>query len=457
VASASSAELEGFLHDAAALHRFVQSVCEFCEEQERSQTYLPAGRRFFSDVRKLGEQTLAHLQRVVDRARKSQRTKERRQKLVLIKACWREIHRFAKPAADAHTLKIPVPLLDVLEAQVSALRGWPKDGIVILLSPHLNYFQHSHGDLRDLTRRLGEIFREKPVLADFGLIAIPYSQATNVFTNLLIYHEVGHCLFEERSLHGQLDPAVDRALAQALPGFRQHPKAEQAWCHRQLTVWAEEVYCDLFALSLIGPAYSFACMELFSLLGLLEENGCLEFNASHPSEACRFKEHLGLLRRSGWWGLVGRLDTDHVRFLKQLGNMPENRYGFPLVPPLARAFLLVRPSIRALVRRTVRPTLSDPRDFKRHNTRIQELLEYGVVPSSYPKGKRFVLPNATSIINASFCFYLRSLGRLAQRAPQLRFSELSDRARLAGRVEMWTMKALDDWKLLTGYKATAQA
>ena len=444
--------LSGLLHDAASLHRFVAFVCQFCEEQETSHTYLEATTDFFAYVRQLGTETLTYLQRLVDHAGRSKRIREYRQKLVAIKNCWCELHAFVKPAADAHTLKIPVPLLQFLQTRLRQLPTLSKARIVILLSPELNYFQHRHGDIRDLTTKLHQLFATQRLPEALGFIAIPYSQAATIFTNIFICHELGHFAFEELARGTQLSPDIDLALKKVLKDFDTASEAKRSWCRRQLIDWAEEIYCDLFALRLLGPAYSFASIELFSLLGLLDDEGSCEFNSSHPADACRFREHLLELKSQGWWAVVKKFDTEHVQLIQHLGGMSESKYVFPLAPGLVRAFLPLRKRIQDLVGETIVSTGSDLREFRNWNRKIQEYLSCGVVPSTLAVKRRFYFPPPVAVMNAAFGFYLESLWRLIANTedPDYVARDVGERGKLSGRIELWTIKALEDYRLLQG-------
>lgn len=442
--------LTGLLHDAASLHRLVAFICQFCEEQETSHTYLEATTKFFAYVKQLGAETLTYLQTLADKAGKSTRIKEYRQKLVAIKHCWCEIHAFVKPAADAHTLKIPVPLLQLLQKRLQQLSGLSKASIVILLSPELNYFQHRHGDIRELTSRLQKLFATRPLPDALGFIAIPYSQATSIFTNMLICHELGHFAFEELARGAHLSPHIDLALKKTVKSFDKAPEAKKSWCRRQLTDWAEEIYCDLFALRLIGPAYSFASMELFSLLGLLDDKGSCEFNRSHPADAYRFREHLLELKSQGWWAAVRPLKAEHIQLIEHLGGLPDSKYSFFDAPALVKAFLLLRKRIRDLVGQSIVAAGSDLREFRKWNGKIGEYLSYGIVPSTIALNRRFHFPSPVAVMNAAFTFYLQGLGRLIRNTSGHIPERVADRGRLSGRVEMWTMKALEDYRLLRG-------
>src|SRR5213594_2009538 len=97
--------LEGLLHDAAAIDRFIDFICRFCSEHEISQAYSDPSRAFFTYVLKLGSRTREFLQKTVDKAasRPAWVIEKDRQKLVAIKDFWGELHSFVKPAADGDT------------------------------------------------------------------------------------------------------------------------------------------------------------------------------------------------------------------------------------------------------------------------------------------------------------------------------------------------------------------
>lgn len=63
--------VDGLLHDAASLHRFISFVCEYCKAQESAQTYLDSSIDFFNNVRDLGRATIDWLPLFLERASKS--------------------------------------------------------------------------------------------------------------------------------------------------------------------------------------------------------------------------------------------------------------------------------------------------------------------------------------------------------------------------------------------------
>jgi hypothetical protein len=454
--------VDGLLHDAASLHRFISFVCEYSKAQESAQTYLVSSIRFFEDVRDLGRATKEYLPPFLERASKSpRRIATQRQKLVAIKRCWRVLHYFVKLAADAPTLNVPVSLQNLFQDRLHEIESLRGVDIVILLCADLNYFQHRHGPLKKLVGEVqGIIGYTKPLLTGLGFIAMPYSQSSNLITNTLICHELGHFVFEEllrgSALRGPIDGALKKHLGAS---FEFAPDRIKDWCRKQLGTWAEEIFCDIFALSLVGPVFSFASIELFSLLGLLDEKESLRFSPSHPADACRFKEHLAQLEFLGWWQAVKDVGSEHIKLIEELGKKPETSYEFALEgnlvlgQTLKDAFCDVRQDIRRLVNTMCAEVRSGLDDFRRHNRTVQEYLSRGIVPSTLAIRGRLVHPEPVGVINALACFYLSSLPRLIRNAPKYyrrRNSDrkISDRSELTSRLETWGTKAIEDYRLL---------
>ena len=53
--------LEQLLHDAAALHRFVEGIHQFCSEQRSAQTYIRPTTDFFAYLEQLAQATKGYI------------------------------------------------------------------------------------------------------------------------------------------------------------------------------------------------------------------------------------------------------------------------------------------------------------------------------------------------------------------------------------------------------------
>ena len=63
-----------------------------------------------------------------------------------IKDSWGTIHKYLKPAADAHALQVPIPLLKLAERQIRSVESMSEAVIAVLLTPELNYFKRRTRD-----------------------------------------------------------------------------------------------------------------------------------------------------------------------------------------------------------------------------------------------------------------------------------------------------------------------
>jgi len=72
--------------------------------------------------------------------------------LIIEKDRWKVLHTFIKPASDADTLVLPVPLIRLAAEHMRKVKGIASAELVTLLTHELNYFQDSTGlkELHDL-------------------------------------------------------------------------------------------------------------------------------------------------------------------------------------------------------------------------------------------------------------------------------------------------------------------
>jgi hypothetical protein len=367
------------------------------------------------------------------------------------------LHELVRPAEDAHTLSIPVAFIEFLERPLSKIPGLEACAVVISHTSVLNYFFHPRADLRYDAQRYEAITGGSPAFPrKLALIGMPYSQGTSLFLNLVICHELGHFAFEELGLEEQLSRDIDNVL-KTLADYESMSEPDLSWCRERLKYWSEEIYCDRFALGLIGPAYSFAYIELFDIIGTSDTDDVVEFYKTHPADACRFKEHADQLNDGGWWSLLDEnTHTSYVDLIKKLAAMPETSYVYEseekpaLAAPVLAAFLKLKPRVAVLVADTLRDRL---RRFRSTPDReeinlVRIYLSHGVVPSTLVQERKERYPDAIALINGAYLFYLESLPELMQRIANQDENRLADRRKWAERVEMWTLKALEDLSLL---------
>jgi hypothetical protein len=289
------------------------------------------------------------------------------------------------------------------------------------------------------------------------------------FNNLVIYHEIGHFVYEELSNADPPVAAMDGLASEMIkclqsnvrPDFNALDRNSQVYLITVLQNWAQEVFCDLFAIRLIGPAFTFASVELFGLLGLMGKTAQVRFSDSHPAQACRFSEHLGQLQADGWWDMVKDIPAEQPQMVSTIASRPSNEYKLELGGDLDAdcglipAFLDLLPAIRDSVRGLTGDARGKVDDFRRFRDHIENCLAHGIVPSAPVDSDNVTVPDPIAVINAAFCFYLGALPKLMGNLEKQDPKNLEHRSKWTGRLEMWTMKAIEDFQVWTQCQAVA--
>lgn len=456
------AGLEDLLHDAAVLHSFADFIEQYCGEQERSQRYVDASGDFFRYAERLARGIKQNLRDEVKRAsRFPQRIATLRRNMLTLKNYLRLLHTIIKPAADAHTLSIPAPLVDLARDQLQHVQGMNGANLVILLTPQLMYLQRPHTHLKGQARQVQTFIPQPTFPKKLGFIELPYSQGPSFFTNLALYHEIGHFVYEELStLHGPNTylAALNSAMAGCLKkAFRRPPKDPKirAVAEKIVGSWTQEIFCDLFAIRLAGPAFSFALVEILGMLGFLSPETRVKFDEEHPASACRFAQHVSLLREDSWWEAIADIEPEQKTLLNKLANIPRSEYTFYVDEDfgpkgLMNAFLdSVVPAIRKVIRKITPAPTEAVKQFKQSRPSIENCLWAGVVPHTKAPSPT----DPVSIINTAFCFYLTSLPKLLTKFEGSKAKNNVDKHSLwTGRLENWTRKAIEDSQIQARFR-----
>jgi len=472
--------IETLQRDAAALFSFVDSIGLHCYQDSESPTYLAPSVDFFKYVRELGEATKAYLNVFPSQAPGDRRLyQDYRQKLETIRSSWFELHQLIKPAADADTLNIPYTLVEALTRRLNWVQRFETTKFAILHFDELNYFEVPVSDIREATNRLRSIIPDAPAFREnLGLIGIPYSQSSSLHLNYLICHEMGHFVFQESKLKDKLLPHIETSIVQALyPQLEQTSSDDLDWSKDRLASWSEELFCDLFAVWLIGPCYTLAYVELFGLTTVLDPAstrgfsptaGSLEFGRIHPADLFRLKQQVILLRRLNWWGEVDAIRSHYVDVLRCAVEIDDSELEFRTheQPPdysrkTLKAFLALAPRIMELVIDVMRDSKGDALEpgvsnYQRFVGPIGEYLRRAVVPSTILEGDDHWYPDPVALLNASMKFYLESIEGLMNTIEAQKTSLAGHRSRWIQRVESLTAKAIEDYQLLVAEKGALQ-
>jgi hypothetical protein len=342
--------------------------------------------------------------------------------------------------------------------------------LLILLTPDFMYYQRSHTDIKSQAQDIQSFIPRAAFPRKLGFIEIPYSQGPSFFNNLAIYHEIGHFVYEELSnrapsgkLYENLVSVQDRCLNRLFNVRKddtsrvESKRQALAVAARVLENWTQEIFCDLFALRLLGPAFSFMLIEMMGMLGLSQAE-CEKFDPDHPALAYRFSEHKNQLQDDFWWTRIAGLRAEQKRRLEELAAMPRRHYKFFVdgknrgPEKLMNAFIDdVVPAIRKLARHVTRRAVPVVRRFDRAQAHIQSCLRAGIVPLTDTRDRR----DPVSIINAAFWFYLTSIPEVIKEFESPKDeNSVAVHSKWKERVEMWAMKAIEDSQIMTRYKGS---
>jgi hypothetical protein len=357
---------------------------------------------------------------------------------------------------DADNLKVPYPLVHFLTEHVGKLEKVKEAKFVIEISPELNYFQHQHTDLNRAVFFLQAIIGGPTIESMLGFLALPCSQSQGLFMNCLLYHEVGHFIAEE---NGLLSPSDRAELRVELKNAFQQQLDEDVF--QQYLYWAvttieklmEEIFADLVAVKLVGLAYTLSYMELLRLITDLSEDQMKIFSIDHPADALRFREQLKVVEADGWVKYGKKLPQwKQVQGIARIGaeeySVPSDYEGDHEMEKVWDILIkhLCKPQRITMIHEKVDTLLVDRelpyKLYEKHANNIEECLGHGIVPSVENKG---CIPHPLAIINGAVLFWLSGMGNLYRTVPSRSKKRIEDRAFMEKRVEMWCLKAIEDW------------
>jgi hypothetical protein len=164
-----------------------------------------------------------------------------------------------------------------------------------------------------------------------------------------------------------------------------------------------------------------------------------------------------LLEDDGWWNTISRLASDHRSQIEQLAAVPDQQYKLyldrqtPSNDLALEAFRQLLGTVEELVKRITAKPVDAVECFAAERGDIENCLAKGIVPSRLFSGRPLSSALPVAVVNAAFCFYLTDeLPKLINRLADQDASNLQHRSHWTKRLEMWTIKAIEDFFLLDG-------
>ncbi len=459
-------------HDAASLYRFVDSVCSGCELTGNYPAYLEANKKFIDYVLELGIATKAYLRSFPDKIERTTAIDYNltRQELWLLRSSWEALHRRLKPATAADTLHLPFPLIRALVNRFREIDHFKATQFVVIHTELLNYLQVNAGHVRGTADNIASIVGPRKFDRNLGMIGIPYSQSESLFLNCLISHEFGHYAFSEREVATALAPDLRSALNASFAGVTSLTPNLGALISNLVAEWAEELFCDLFAVRIVGPAFCYAWIEIQDLPNALDHSGRsfhppavaedAKFTSTHPANLYRLQQHVASLEELGWWDEIAGYSTHYVRLLALAKAFPRSGFKVPIVgfqryeSNILDALSKLMLAIRRAVNNSVGHIESGVEEYHALRGTLDKYLVRGIVPSSVivAKGQVPRHPSPLTVLNAAYSFYLTELHHLIEGIEDQRPLWVTHREKWARKVETWAMKAIDDYLLVNNSK-----
>ena len=299
-----------------------------------------------------------------------------------------------------------------------------------------------------------------------GIIGIPYSQSATLLLNCLISHEFAHYVYGERKIATKIAPQLKNALIKAFAAAHGITPSQGTLISNMMADWAQELFCDLFAVRLVGPCFSYAFIEIFDVVNDLDNSGGLfakaaaedaKFSVTHPAKLFRLKRQVSLLEDLGWWAEISGLSDNHyLRLLSLAKAFPDGDFkvhvqGKPFFDAeMLDALKGAIPLIEKSVSDAAGSICKGVHEYHDMRGPLEDYFKLGIVPSSIPADgeDHFVCPTPLTILNVAYKFYLENLQELINGIRDQDSLSVKHREYWARRVEMWAMKGIDDYLLL---------
>ena len=450
---------EDIRHDATSLCRLVRHTCDVYQPLGPEAYHSPTA-EFLTYIDNLSETTILYLDRFAENLPQDSGLYHfDRQKLSEIRSGWTMLHQFVKPAADADTLQVPLSFIHWLTLRLRSVPGYEDVKLAVFHTSVVNYLHLDIDAVWDITKGLALLIPNcKEFPANLGLIGFPYSQASTLFPNCLIPHEIGHYVYLKAKTAERLRPFITQSLERVLD-IKGIVTAEVQWCVDCLFSWCREIFCDLVAVWLIGPAYVYAYIDIFDLTRIVSPGGVdlkieCEFSDAYPGHAFRIWQQIDLLRKLKWWPHVLKIKSGYSGVLQLIFKLEEDKFTFRhpenqhLAPRALNAFLSICSEVYELVHTVMKDLEPGVEVYERFGEAIRQHLSLGLVPSSIVRDGENLWPDPIATINAAYALQLESLDGLIGNIEGQDANSARTRGIWTDRLEMWIIKAIEDHSLL---------
>ncbi|MGA9423659.1 MAG: hypothetical protein WBV33_01180, partial [Terracidiphilus sp.] len=234
---------------------------------------------------------------------------------------------------------------------------------------------------------------------------------------------------------------------------------------KQMALWAEEIFCDLFGIMLTGPCYTYAFIEAYDLSVVLDSYGALldemvprllQFYDTYPSFIFRLQQQSVLLRGLPWWNRIDHNPSRSCSLLKAMQGISMETHVEANEPQGANIRILeaILPDIRQAIGVAFDGVDDGFAEFSQLNSTVQNYLANGVVPSTLnirygdkPEDTNAFVASPLVLLNSGVEFYLTRIDELMGTIKGEDLNSYPRRLHWIRRVEEWVAKAIEDQSL----------
>ena len=382
------------------------------------------------------------------------------------------LYMLTKDVIDADSLSIPFSLSIFINEKTKEIQGLKNASLVIFGTSDLNFYQRSLKKLRVLSLVLHEEIVDFPIFSsDISILHFPYSTAKQILVNCILFHEMGHFVYENTNMEPEFKQTVKRNLPIFLdsnPEIARQTKfplyiSKYVW--HLLRKWVNEIFADIFAIRILGPAYHFAYLEMVQLIPTNIEERNRTFTNTHPADDYRFRIQ-GIWLKKGRWDKVlkekVRYIFDNLEKCQEQTSMSvykincrspiddknsqENLHSW-MLEQFENMVKIIEGKIEEKLKLFEEPI----KDFEENDEAVTACLEHGIVPSSIYRTtqEQAIHSNPTTLLNSGYFFYLTGMKKLLEKVKiNNNISDIDTQLFYMKRLNQWLAKGIEDWQIM---------
>lgn len=456
---------EGF-----CLLRLCEDLRDFIQLGRKRKTYLYETQRFLDYIINSLTAVEKYVRNIIGEPPEEKLIKAKLRDFGEIKKALSWLYVLTKEAIDSDSLSIPFSLATFTNQTGRKLLQSKDVSFVVLGGSALMYYKYNLKKLRDLTSDLSARIPGYPILDEnVGILTFPYCAAREVLVNCNLFHEMGHYIYEKTNLEKELRSELLGKFSQFFLRRKIEEKVQEpllAWRAGKNYVsslmlrWADEIFADVLAIRVLGPAFHFALREIEQIIptGLGSD-----FSETHPADDYRFRIHATWLINDEWEDFLKNKDNlpEFFEELEKCKDYKIDRFSVGCRAPsyleaieaelnkwMLGQFDEMVGKIEEGVSKILGSNFEKPvYDFMENNALVTSYLEHGVVPSTLYKDEIKRHPHPITVLNSGYFFYLKGMTPLLERVIT-NLNSIDKRITYEKLLNSWLGKAIEDWQIL---------